>query len=543
MELVRGTAITTYCDEQQLPVRERLELFVSVCDALHHAHQKGIIHRDIKPSNVMVTVQTERAVPVVIDFGVAKALEQRLTEETLFTQFGQVIGTLRYMSPEQAALDRSSVDTRSDIYSLGVLLYEILTGDTPISMAQVEQSGFIDVLTSIREEDPPSPSTSIRNARGRDTSANRKSDTRRLWLSVRGEIDWIVMKAMDKDRNRRYETAWHFARDIGRFLSHEPLEASPPSRLYRTRKFVLRHRLAAVSLVFATLLLVAITAGSLWFAAFSRQQEFRQRILVSESQAARDAAEWERDRVYAENYLSDMRVVQQDWDNSQILRMYRLLAKYIPEPGQPDLRRWEWYYLLSRLRMDLGIIRGHPEGAYRVRWHPSGEVFGMSDVREKLTFYRASDLGVERTIPSAGREVFNWSRDGNLLVAGTRVRQRIRVRDWHADKRIRRIGLFESAVLMSEISPDSRWVACATPKRFAVVSLDTGKILRQWPGRAQFASISWSADSAWVAQNATIKHVAGEEKTMDFEQMKSTTCGAFHPSQPRFAFGRLDGRV
>jgi serine/threonine protein kinase/tetratricopeptide (TPR) repeat protein len=260
MELVRGIPITDYCDRERLSIPERLELFVLVCRAVQHAHQKGIIHRDLKPSNILVTVIDGVAAPKVIDFGVAKATGGSLTERTLYTGFAQLIGTPLYMSPEQADLSGVDVDTRSDIYSLGVLLYELLTGTTPFDQETLRQAAFDEVRRIIREQEPPKPSTRLSSlgAARATVSANRKADARHLDRAVRGELDWIVIKALEKDRRRRYETANDFAGDVMRFLTDRPVEAGPPSAWYRLRKFVRRNRrrLASAIILLASGLLV-----------------------------------------------------------------------------------------------------------------------------------------------------------------------------------------------------------------------------------------------------------------------------------------------
>ena len=260
MELVKGIPITRYCDEHQLSPRERLALFVPVCQAVQHAHQKGIIHRDLKPTNVLVAAYDGKPVPKVIDFGVAKALGQKLTERTLVTGFGSIVGTLEYMSPEQAEFNAMDVDTRADIYSLGVLLYELLTGTTPLSSERLKLAAMSEVLRLIREEEPPKPSTRLSDSRDSlaSISAQRRLEPASLTKEVRGELDWIVMKALEKDRNRRYETANGLARDIDRYLNDEPVEASSPGTAYRLRKFVRRNRGPVLA---ASLLLVALAGG------------------------------------------------------------------------------------------------------------------------------------------------------------------------------------------------------------------------------------------------------------------------------------------
>jgi tetratricopeptide (TPR) repeat protein/serine/threonine protein kinase len=263
MELVKGQPITTYCDEHRLTPRQRLELFVAVAQAIQHAHQKGIIHRDLKPSNILVAPYDGQAVVKVIDFGIAKATGQPLTEKTLFTDFGAVVGTPEYMSPEQAELNNQDIDTRSDVYSLGVLLYELLTGTTPLDRKRLKKAAMLEVLRVIREEEPPRPSTRLSTTDELPTvAAKRGLEPRKLSGLVRGELDWIVMKALDKDRNRRYETANGFARDVQRYLADEPVQACPPSAWYRFRKFTRRNK-AKLAVAVGVLLAVVVMASSI----------------------------------------------------------------------------------------------------------------------------------------------------------------------------------------------------------------------------------------------------------------------------------------
>jgi serine/threonine protein kinase/tetratricopeptide (TPR) repeat protein len=264
MDLVRGLPITDFADQAQLTPNERLELFISVCQAVQHAHQKGIIHRDLKPSNVLVTMQDGQPLVKVIDFGIAKALGQSLTDRTLFTGFAQMIGTPLYMSPEQAALSNVDVDTRSDVYSLGVLLYELLTGTTPFTRERLQQAGYDEMRRIIREEEPPKPSTRISTLgqAASTVSTQRRSDPKRLSQLFRGELDWIVMKALEKDRNRRYESASAFGADVQRYLHNETVVACPPSVRYRLRKFVRRNKGSVLAVSVFVLLLAAGVVGT-----------------------------------------------------------------------------------------------------------------------------------------------------------------------------------------------------------------------------------------------------------------------------------------
>ncbi len=259
MELVKGVPITRYCDEHHLTPRERLELFVPVCQAVQHAHQKGIIHRDLKPSNVMVCIYDGKPTPKLIDFGVAKATGSKLTERTLYTEFGAIVGTFEYMSPEQAVLDQLDVDTRSDIYSLGVLLYELLTGTTPLEQKRIKQVAILELLRLVREEEATRPSTRLGTTEALPSiAANRGTEPKKLSGLMRGELDWIMMKALEKDRARRYETASAFAADVRHYLDDQPVLAGPPGASYRVRKFVRRNRGPVLA---ASLVLLALVGG------------------------------------------------------------------------------------------------------------------------------------------------------------------------------------------------------------------------------------------------------------------------------------------
>jgi len=288
MELVYGVKITDYCDQNRLGTEQRLELFIRICHAIQHAHQKGIIHRDIKPSNILVTMHDGVPVPKVIDFGIAKATEERLTDKTLFTAYAQFIGTPAYMSPEQVELSGLDVDTRSDIYSLGVMLYELLTGRTPFDAKELLKSGVDEMRRTLREREPCSPSAKLHTLGGEEltkTAIQRHVEPPRLLSDLRGDLDWIVMKALEKDRTRRYETANGLAMDIRRHLANEPVLARPPSRWYRLQKLVQRNRIVFAAGIAVSAALLAGTATSTWL--LLGERDARRRAVAAEQEQAR----------------------------------------------------------------------------------------------------------------------------------------------------------------------------------------------------------------------------------------------------------------
>jgi serine/threonine protein kinase len=351
MELVHGVPITQFCDDCKLTPRQRLELFVPVCQAIQHAHQKGIIHRDIKPSNVLVTMYDDKPVPKVIDFGVAKAIEQRLTEKTMFTQFGTLVGTFEYMSPEQAVMNALGVDTRSDIYSLGVLLYELLTGTTPLEKKRLREAALDEMVRLIKEEEAPRPSLRLSSSNELPKiAAARNTEPARLSGLVRGEVDWIVMKCLEKDRTRRYESASGLARDLQRHLADEPVEACPPSVGYRLRKFARKYRTPLrVAGAFLNLLVLGVIVST-WQAIRATVAEGEARRSEESAQDQKRAADEAKqqaekrgddlaalnDKLRHANYIADMNLARHAWEANNLVRTRQLLEQHRPKPGESD---------------------------------------------------------------------------------------------------------------------------------------------------------------------------------------------------------------
>jgi WD40 repeat protein/serine/threonine protein kinase len=422
MELIRAIPITQFCDDHQLTPRERLELFVTVCQAVQHAHQRGIIHRDLKPSNVLVTRHDGIPLVKVIDFGIAKALgQERLTDKTLFTGFAQMIGTPLYMSPEQAEISGHDVDTRTDIYALGVLLYELLTGTTPFDKERFKEASYDEIRRIIREEEPAKPSTRISTLGQAATtvSANRKSEPRRLSQLFRRELDWIVMKALEKDRDRRYDTASNLAADVQRYLHDEPVQACPPSAIYRVRKFARRNQVALLTASAIGLVVLLAVAGLAVSTTLIWQANKELRLERGRAEEKAKMAEEETKKARRLLYSSDLIAAQKAWEDGHLARARELLDRQRPHEDEEDLRGFEWRYLWRLCRDgSLHTFIGHTSAVLAaVSFTPDGTILASGGQDGSVRLWdvatRRPILSLEGFEPGVGSLAF--TPDGAIL--------------------------------------------------------------------------------------------------------------------------------
>lgn len=459
MELFEGEPITSFCDNRQLDVRQRLALFAEVCDAVQHAHQKGIIHRDLKPSNILVADSADKPVVKVIDFGVAKALSESLTEQTLITLQGQPLGTPRYMSPEQFE-ESASVDTRSDVYSLGVVLYELLTGTTPLRRERLRDYSPEQLRRAITDDDPDVPSQRIRVVDGDSTgrTSTRQLDARRLSSLIKGDLDWLIMKALDKDPGRRYPTTSALADDVRRYLKHEPVDAGPPRHLYRLSKLARRNRpaLAMVTLVFASLFGGAsLATWNSWRAARAeRLAEQRLAVVESEQRKTRQAlalaesaeSEQRRLRALAEErerqsrqllYASDVRLADQAYAEGDIRAFVDLLERQRPDSAREDMRGFEWWLLRNQATMEPTSITDHQSGVSLARFTSDRRFLVTGHYDGKLHLWDAETFNHVRTL--TGHDSFangiDLDAQGKTLVSAGNDHQ-IRLWDLHSGQQV-----------------------------------------------------------------------------------------------------------
>ena len=509
MELVQGVPITEFCDQNRLPTQERVKLFITVCQAIQSAHQKGIIHRDLKPTNILVTLNAGVPMPLVIDFGVAKATNQKLTEKTIFTNYGAMIGTPAYMSPEQAEMSRLDVDTRSDIYGLGVLLYELLTGTTPFPEQRLRSAGYNEMQRIILEEEPERPSTRLSTLRGEQRSAvarNRGGSELTLGRAFPGDLDWIVMKCLEKDRARRYETANGLAADLKRHLNNEPVVARPPSTAYRLRKAIHRNQLAFLAGAVVAAAVLAGTGISTWEAVVATRARGKAVAAQQEAQRARDAEKWTRLEAEHELYAAKMNLAQQAWDENDVGRLRQLLEETQDSP----YRGFEWYYWQPKAHLALKTLRGHLDAVTSVAFSPDG------------------------------RRILTGSNDGTAKV-------------WNAasGKELVTLKGHRGAVACAAFSPDGRRIATASTDGTAKVwEAASGRELLTLKGHpGEVMSVAYSPDGQRIVtgsgdHTARVWEAASGRDLLALKGHSDLVhAAAFSPDGQRIVTGSWDGTV
>ena len=518
MELVTGTPLTKFCDDHKLSIDERLKLFIPVCKAVQHAHQKGIIHRDIKPSNVLVTMNDGEAIPKVIDFGLAKATEHtlKLTDQTMFTEFGKIVGTIQYMSPEQAETNSADVDTRTDIYSLGVMLYELLIGTTPLNNETLVNNALLQSLEIIREREPQKPSERLSSSTNSaaDIGELRRIAPSKLQQILEGELDWVVMKSLEKDRHRRYDTASELAQDIERYLNHEAVIARPPSLAYRFGKFARKNRSLVGSLVAISLTLIAGIVGTGWglvnanrnAASAMAQKKIadNKTELAKKNESLAVSAKKEADRksklVKESESFTKLQLSKARWDTNRVVEARSLLAE-IPE----EHRSFEWYYYRRHFLGSDFTCYGHTGAVNSVCFSPDGEqlVSGSNDASIKIWDATTGELVNELLGHSDGVNSVCFSPDGSRIASAS-FDKKVKVWNSKTGQEVLDLQGHTDGVLSICFSDDNSLVVSGSlDNSIKVWNARTGELLRTLNGhRAGVTDVSFEPAGERIASTS-----------------------------------------
>ncbi len=580
MELIKGVPITEYCDRARLSPRERLALFVPVCEAVQHAHQKGVVHRDLKPSNILVALYDGRPVPKVIDFGIAKATGARLTDRSIYTEVGSLIGTLEYMAPEQAELNNLDIDTRADVYALGAVLYELLTGSVPFSRQELQAGGFLEMLRVIREVEPPRPSTKLSKSGTLPSVADvRRTDPQKLVTLMRGELDWIILKCLEKDRGRRYQAASGLARDLEHYLADEPVEACPPTASYRLRKFARKHRTALATAAAFAILLVAGVVVSTWqavratsagrkvrrlqVAAEKAELEANQQRLAAEvaKQQALDAkseadrqrlADKQRDEARVAAYASGIGLAQRAWEENNVTRARELLAELPSEAGGRNLRGFEWFYLSRLCHPDELTLVRHADAITSVAFSPDGQRLSSGSSDKTVKIWDSATGKELLTLKGHAGSVTSvaFSPDGQRLASAS-VDRTVKIWDSATGKELLTLRGHARSLTKVAFSPDGQRLASGSiDQTVKIWDSVTGKELFALKGHADtVSSVAFSPDGrrlASASMDQTVKiwdSATGKELLALTGHAGWVTSVAFSPDGQRVASGSRDQTV